>query len=109
LCVLAHYWHAAQQSPDLSKILQRNQRAAGRGNHFQHGVFVVSEVIGKVKFVSDNGCLFLTRDDGRGDVFSHIREFEANGLREPEEGERYQCEIVDRPKGPMAIRSNTVL
>jgi cold shock protein len=69
----------------------------------------VSEVIGKVKFVSDKGYLFLTREDGQGDVFSHVREFEANGLREPALGERHSFEIADRPKGPMAIRPRAVL
>jgi CspA family cold shock protein len=69
----------------------------------------VSEVIGKVKFVSDKGFLFLTREDGQGDVFCHIREFEANGLPEPEEGERYVFEIADRPKGPIALKPRPVL
>jgi CspA family cold shock protein len=69
----------------------------------------VSEVIGKVKFVSDKGYLFLVREDGQGDVFGHIREWEAHGLREPEQGERFAFEIADRPKGPMAIRPRPVL
>jgi cold shock protein len=69
----------------------------------------VSEVIGKVKFVSDKGFLFLTREDGQGDVFSHIREFEANGLVEPQQGDRYAFVVEDRPKGPMALKPRPVL
>jgi CspA family cold shock protein len=69
----------------------------------------VSEVIGKVKFVSEKGFLFLTREDGGGDVFGHIREWEANGLREPEEGDRFAFEIGERPKGPVALKPRPVL
>ena len=69
----------------------------------------MSEVIGKVKFVSDKGYLFLTREDGQGDVFCHIKEFESNGLVEPEQGEKYAFEVIDKPKGPMAIRPRPVM
>jgi cold shock protein len=68
----------------------------------------VSEVIGKVKFVSDKGYLFLVREDGQGDVFGHIREWEANGLVEPEQGEKYAFEVIDKPKGPMAVKPRRV-
>jgi cold shock protein len=75
------------------------------------GDFLVTEVfIGTVKFVSEKGYLFLIVDGGASpDVFGHIREWEANGLREPEQGERYQFEIEQRPKGPMAIKPRPVM
>jgi cold shock CspA family protein len=73
------------------------------------GVLRVSEVIGRVKFVSPAGFLFLTREDGQGGVFSHIREFEANGLVEPQQGDRFAFEIQDRPKGPVAAKPRPVL
>jgi cold shock CspA family protein len=66
--------------------------------------------IGKVKFVSDRGFLFLVLENQTGpDVFGHIREWEAHGLREPEQGERYEFEIEQRPKGPMAIKPRPVM
>jgi cold shock protein len=71
----------------------------------------VSEIyVGTVKFVSERGFLFLIPDGGAGpDVFGHISEWERNGLREPEAGEKYEFEIVQRPKGPTAVNPKPVM
>lgn len=66
--------------------------------------------IGTVKFVSDRGFLFLVPDGGVSqDVFAHVSEFERNGLREPEAGEKYQFEVVQRPKGLTAVNIRPVV
>ena len=53
---------------------------------------------GVVKFVHPSGFLFLTLPDGSGpDVFAHISEWERCGLVEPEKGDRFEFEIIQRP------------
>jgi cold shock CspA family protein len=65
---------------------------------------------GTIKFVSDKGFLFIVPDGGASpDVFGHISEFERNGLCEPEAGERYRFEVVQKPKGPTLINPRPVL
>ena len=66
--------------------------------------------VGTVKFVSYRGFLFLVPDGGASpDVFAHVQEFERCGLCEPEQGQRYQFEIAQRPKGPMAVNIKPVM
>jgi CspA family cold shock protein len=64
---------------------------------------------GKIKFVSEKGFLFLVPDSAGPDVFGHVAEWERRGLREPEVGQRYEFELVQKPKGPQAINPRPVL
>jgi cold shock protein len=59
---------------------------------------------GTVKFVADSGFIFLTPDSGTGpDIFGHCADWEKNGLRAREQGERYEFEVVSAKRGPRAI------
>lgn len=53
-------------------------------------------------FSSDKGWGFLTRSDGKGDVFVHSNEFRRSELEEPTEGEAYIFDVEDAPKGKRA-------
>jgi cold shock protein len=64
----------------------------------------VSERIkGKVKWFHDQkGYGFLTRDDGKGDVFVHFSAVQGSGFKSLAEGEAVEFEVVTSDKGPKA-------
>ena len=59
---------------------------------------------GTVKFVHETGFLFLVPDDhASSDIFGRCTDWEKAGLRAPEQGERYEFEVVSARRGPRAI------
>jgi CspA family cold shock protein len=60
-------------------------------------------ITGTVKwFNSKKGFGFITRDDGRGDVFVHFSAIQSRGFKALEEGQKVEFEIVQDEKGPKA-------
>jgi CspA family cold shock protein len=58
---------------------------------------------GKVKwFNPKKGYGFITRDDGKGDVFVHFTAIEGEGFKTLEEGQKVEFEIVEEEKGEKA-------
>jgi len=60
---------------------------------------------GKVKwFNPKKGYGFITRDDGKGDVFVHFTAIEGEGFKTLEEGQKVEVEfeIVEEEKGEKA-------
>jgi len=45
---------------------------------------------------------FLTRDDGKGDVFVHFSSVQADGFKSLAENEAVEFEVVTSDKGPKA-------
>jgi CspA family cold shock protein len=84
-------------------------RRSTRQSIFIGDIRVSETYKGTVKFVSDRGFLFMIPDGAGPEVFGHISEFERNKLREPEQGERYEFEVVQKPKGPTLINPRPIL
>jgi CspA family cold shock protein len=58
---------------------------------------------GKVKwFNAKKGYGFITRDDGKGDVFVHFTAIKEEGFRTLEEGQKVEFEVVQEEKGDKA-------
>ncbi len=58
---------------------------------------------GTVKwFNPKKGYGFITRDDGRGDVFVHFSAIKEQGFKTLEEGQKVEFEIVEEDKGEKA-------
>jgi CspA family cold shock protein len=56
-------------------------------------------------FFEDRGYGFITRDDGTGDVFVHVRDVQRSGLDRLVRGDLVQFEIEDSRSGrPQAVR-----
>lgn len=59
---------------------------------------------GTIKFYNeDKGYGFITRDDGNGDTFLHVRELKKANIDEVEKGDKLQFEIESTPKGHRAF------
>jgi CspA family cold shock protein len=64
---------------------------------------VGERIKGKVKWFHDQkGYGFLTRDDGKGDVFVHFSAVQGNGFKSLAENEAVEFEVVTSDKGPKA-------
>jgi CspA family cold shock protein len=58
---------------------------------------------GTVKWFSDEkGYGFISRDDGKDDVFVHFTAIKMNGFRTLVEGQKVEFEITQGPKGEQA-------
>jgi CspA family cold shock protein len=58
---------------------------------------------GTVKwFNPKKGYGFITRDDGKGDVFVHFTAIKEEGFKTLEEGQKVEFEIVQEDKGEKA-------
>ncbi len=58
---------------------------------------------GTVKwFNSKKGYGFITRDDGKGDVFVHFTAIKEDGFKTLEEGQKVEFEIVQEDRGEKA-------
>ena len=61
------------------------------------------KLTGTVKwFNSKKGYGFITRDDGKGDVFVHFTAIKENGFKTLEEGQKVEFEIVEEDRGEKA-------
>ncbi|RUM58507.1 MAG: cold-shock protein [Persephonella sp.] len=61
------------------------------------------KLTGTVKwFNSKKGYGFITRDDGKGDVFVHFTAIKEDGFKTLEEGQKVEFEIVREDKGEKA-------
>jgi cold shock CspA family protein len=58
---------------------------------------------------SFTGSVLIVDGGASPDVFGHISEWERNGLCEPEAGDRFTFEVVQKPKGPVAINPRPIL
>jgi len=58
---------------------------------------------GTVKWFSDEkGYGFISRDDGKDDVFVHFTAIKMNGFRTLQEGAKVEFNITQGPKGEQA-------
>ncbi len=61
------------------------------------------KLTGTVKwFNSKKGYGFITRDDGKGDVFVHFTAIKEDGFKTLEEGQKVEFEIVQEDRGEKA-------
>ena len=61
------------------------------------------KLTGTVKwFNSKKGYGFITRDDGKGDVFVHFTAIKEDGFKTLEEGQKVEFEIVQEERGEKA-------
>jgi cold shock protein len=64
---------------------------------------VATTVTGTVKwFNAEKGFGFIAQPDGGGDVFVHHSAIEMTGYRTLEEGQPFEFEVQNGPKGLMA-------
>jgi len=64
---------------------------------------------GKVKWFNERkGYGFITRDDGKGDVFVHYSAIKKPGFKTLSQGEAVKFEIIDSEKGPKAVNVEKV-
>jgi CspA family cold shock protein len=59
-------------------------------------------------FNAAKGFGFISRGDGKGDVFVHYSAVEGQGYRQLSEGDQVQFEVTDGDKGPKAINVSKV-
>ena len=60
---------------------------------------------GTVKwFNAEKGYGFISREDGRGDVFVHWKSIEGEGFKTLEDGERVEFDVFEETKGPTAVK-----
>lgn len=60
-------------------------------------------ITGTVKWFSDGrGYGFITRDEGKGDVFVHQSAIQGEGYQSLREGDRVEFDVVQGEKGPAA-------
>ena len=61
------------------------------------------KLTGTVKwFNPKKGYGFITRDDGKGDVFVHFTAIKEDGFKTLEEGQKVEFEIVEEERGEKA-------
>jgi len=61
------------------------------------------KLTGTVKwFNSKKGYGFITRDDGKGDVFVHFTAIKEEGFKTLEEGQKVEFEMVQEDRGEKA-------
>jgi len=59
---------------------------------------------GSIKFFNvDRGFGFIKRDDGKGDVFVHIKDLRKTGIETVDEGDELSFEIEKTEKGWRAV------
>jgi CspA family cold shock protein len=64
---------------------------------------------GIVKWFNDaKGYGFITRDDGKPDVFVHYSAIETSGFKSLAEGARVEFDVVDGKKGDAAANVKTL-
>jgi CspA family cold shock protein len=60
---------------------------------------------GTVKwFNGEKGFGFIAQADGGDDVFVHYSEIEGQGFKNLDEGQQFEFEVTQGPKGPQATR-----
>lgn len=58
---------------------------------------------GTVKwFNAEKGFGFITREDGKGDVFAHFSQIESDGFKTLNEGDKVSFNIVNGARGEQA-------
>ena len=89
---------AGQRGPQVTEVLQVEAAAVPDG--VDGGA-----VAGTVSwFDAEKGFGFITRDDGRKDVFVHISALERCGLSSLSGGQRVVVDVAEGRKGPEAAR-----
>jgi CspA family cold shock protein len=63
----------------------------------------MARIRGTVKWFNDaKGFGFITREDGKKDVFVHHSAIQAQGFRSLAEGDKVEFDVVEGGKGPAA-------